>query len=314
MSKSRKRRPEWEHYSVGEPSTRPNWTNPNCSPFDTVYHICHVSDAFRIFEDRRIRSSLVWDESKLRNTRTCVAWLSPNTWAYGSIYGNIRFDFDWRDLIDGKQFYWVESITHYRPPAYRILITANEPTINLDRYFPKRGDGPLYYDSANGKWYCNQEYTGEFLLDEDLWLPECKAVGFVDHHEGICKNRDRADCDERGQEGYKAGAKLLSRLIAQQVVSPRRRSRRLFLAKGTLHRDAERAWKYILRSFSRVEATGRFLHSDYAARHIVTAMLDRFGTGKSIKQLGSLFRNREELELALRHRAASAFGIQLKKV
>jgi hypothetical protein len=314
MGKTRKRRREWEHCSVGEPSSKSNWTNRDCYPLDTVYHICHASDAFRIFEDRRIRSSLVWDESKLRNTRTCVAWLSPNRWAYGSIYGNIRFDFDWRDLIDSKQFYWVESITHYRPPAYRILITANEPTIKLDRYFPKRRTGPLYYDSANDKWYCNQEYTGEFLLDEDLWLSECKAVGFVDHHKSICKNRDHANCDERGQKGDKAGAKLLSRLIAQQVVSPKRRSRRLFLAKGTLHEEAEGAWKCVLRSFSKVEATGRLLHTDDPARHVVTAMLDRFGTGRSIKPLGSLFRNREELELALRHRAASAFGVHLAKV
>ena len=49
------RKREWERCSVGEPSTKPNFTNPDCCPFDTVYHIAHVSDAFRIFEDRKIR-------------------------------------------------------------------------------------------------------------------------------------------------------------------------------------------------------------------------------------------------------------------
>jgi hypothetical protein len=61
-------------YSVGEPSTKPNWTNQDCAPFDTVYHICHVKDAFRYLEDGTIKSSLVWDESRLRNTRACVSW------------------------------------------------------------------------------------------------------------------------------------------------------------------------------------------------------------------------------------------------
>jgi len=154
---------EWEPYSVGKPSTRTNWTNADCSPFDPVYHICHISDAFRLFEDRRIRSSLVWDESKLKNTRTCVAWLSPNLSANGSLYGNIRFDFDWRDLIEGKKFYWVEAI-RYRPPANRILITDKQPSLDLERYRPEEGNGPLYHDSGNDVWYCNGNYTGEFML------------------------------------------------------------------------------------------------------------------------------------------------------
>jgi len=314
MPKSHRRQHEWESYSVGEPSSNPRWTNTDCCPLDTVHHICHVSDAYRIFEDGRIRSSLVWDESKLRNTRTCVAWLSPNTWVQGSIYGNIRFDFDWRDLIEGKQFYWVEAVTRYRPPAYRILITSDEPTIKLNRYSPKRGNGPLYYDSANDQWYCNREYSGEFLLDEDLWLPECKLVGFEDHHAQICKNRDRVDCGQRGREGYQAGAELLSRLIGQQVVSPKRRSRRLFLADGVFHEEAAQAWKHIVRSFRKVKATGRLTHKDSAARYIVNAMLDRFGKGRNLQHLGALFRSSEELELTLRRRAATVFDVPLNKV
>lgn len=206
--------PEWERYSVGKPSTRTNRTNPDCRPFETVHHICHVSDAYRLFEDRRIRSSLVWDESKLKNTRTCVAWLSPNLWANGSLYGNIRFDFDWKDLIFRKKFYWVEAMS-YRPAAYRILITDKKPSLDLERYHPEEGNGPLYYNPKNDMWYCNGEYTGEFMLDEDLWLPECKKVGFEHHHDRICR-KDGSACSELGQERYEAGANLLSRLIGQQ--------------------------------------------------------------------------------------------------
>jgi hypothetical protein len=307
-----KQQREWDVYAVGEPN--PRRTNADCCPLDVVYHICHVSDAYRIFEDRRIRSSLVWDESKLSNTRTCIAWLSPNTWANGSIYGNIRFEFEWKDLIFGKKFYWVEDMPKYRPPAYRILITDKEPTIKLDRYDPETSKGPLWYDAKKKAWYCNQEYTGEFMLDEDLWLPkdECKAVSFVTHHDSICKGK--VGCDERGQERYEAGAKLLSRLIAQNVIRPNDSLRRVFLDGQGLHRDAKYAWERILRSFSRAETNGQMTHKDSPASPIVTAMLDRLATGRSLKQLGSLFRNNAELELTLRHRAAKAFGIPVDKV
>ena len=90
---------EWVAFQVGEPSRDPKRWNVNCTPIDVVYHTCHVADAYRIFEDGKIRSSLVCDESKLKNTRTCVSWVSPNTWAGGSIYGNISFEFPWRTLV-----------------------------------------------------------------------------------------------------------------------------------------------------------------------------------------------------------------------
>ena len=87
----------------------------------------------------RFASSLVWDESKLKNTRTCIAWLSPNLWVNGSFYGNIKFGFDWEELIDGKKFYWVEAIP-YSTPAYRILITNKQPGLDLESYDPKEGN------------------------------------------------------------------------------------------------------------------------------------------------------------------------------
>src|SRR5713226_2423137 len=125
MSDSRKKRPEWEDYRVGEPSTTPGWVNVNCSPFDTVYHVAHVCDAFRIFEDKRLRSTLVTDESKLNQTRCSVTWLSPNTWNNGSHFGNIAFAFDWQALIQGKRFYWIGGVP-YRTKTFRILIMDDE--------------------------------------------------------------------------------------------------------------------------------------------------------------------------------------------
>jgi len=49
-----KHRP-WIPYSVGEPSTNTKWTNQDCTSFATVYHICHIKDAFRYLEDGTIK-------------------------------------------------------------------------------------------------------------------------------------------------------------------------------------------------------------------------------------------------------------------
>jgi hypothetical protein len=307
------KRREWQPYKVGKPSTRKNWTEPDCVPLDSVFHISHVSDAFRMFEDQKIRSTLVWDESKLKNTRTCVAWLSPNFWHQGSRYGNIRFDFDWKELIEGKKFYWVEAITHYSPPACRILIAKEEPSLELEQYVVDDEDGHLYHNSSNDTWYYNGKFTCEFMVDRDLPLSECTAVGFDKHHERFCA-KDGSRCDDLSQPSDDAGAKLLARLIGQKVLRSKPSLQNLFLDRKTLHTEAGYAWRRILRVFSKVQTTGDLSHRDAPTGPIALAMLDRFGRGESIKELGSLFRSSEELELTLRYRAVTAFGIPLAKV
>jgi len=55
--------------------------------------------------------------------------------------------------------------------------------------------------------------------------------------------------------------------------------------------------------------SSRLAYSDISASSLVTAMLDRFGTGRKVNELGLFFRSNEDLELAVRHEAAKAFGI-----
>jgi len=310
---AKKRRPEWEDYAVGEPSPNPDHPNADCYPLETIYHIAHVSDAFRIFQDRRIRSTLVGDESKLKKTRSSVTWLSPNTWVNGSFYGNVRFDFDWKELVNGKRFYWVEAMK-YAPVAYRILIAEHKPDLDLERYRPETDKGPLYHDSRHDKWYCNiDNLTGEFMLDSDLWLEDCKTVGFENHHHQTCKRRE-GHCGQLSRERSEAGAKLLSRLIGQNVLTYKEPLRRLFIKHGRLHDEAESAWGNIVRAFWQIDAKGSLTHEDDAASPLMSAMLDRYGTRRSTKQIGGLFRSKEELELTLRVRLSKAFGISVDKV
>ncbi|MEK7405738.1 MAG: hypothetical protein AAB225_11575 [Acidobacteriota bacterium] len=251
-----------------------------------------MGDALRVFEDGRLRSSLVWDESKLKNTRTCVSWVSPNYWATGSIYGSVRFDFDWKELVRGKKFYWVEAMPLYHPPAYRILISSNDHSV-LTRYDPVKGEGPLFYDAKTQIWYRNGNFTGEFLIDEDLWLPECKRVGFVDHHPRVCR-KARSRCVHLGTSGHQAGAQLLARLIADNVLVPKE----LFLdgsaKQKRLHDEAACVLRHLRKSLRvNKSSRGTLTHAHRPAMYLITAILHRFGLRhpKASAALCGLFRS-----------------------
>ena len=301
---------EWAKYKVGVPSTDPNWSSDDCRPFDIVSHVCHVRDANRIFEDGKIRSSLVWDESRLRNSRTCVAWVSPNTWAAGSIFGNISFEFAWRKLVEQNKFFWVEGVDYFSPPVYRILVTEKEkPLGKLRPYEPTRRTGPLYYDSGKDVWYRNGKFNGEFLIDSDLALEDCTQVTFVDHHETICK---RKSCVHLGQKGKVAGARLLAMLIGARV----RNGRNLFLQRGetpkVLHYSTESALSHLIEKIMRhPNSRGLIESKSPVAPYLATALFARAGNRgeKGLTSLCGLFVNQRELRDALLTRAAQHFGL-----
>jgi hypothetical protein len=305
--------PEWKQYAVGEPSTRSDRTEQDCRPFDTVYHICHIEDAFRIFQDGEIRPSPIFTTSKMRNTRTNVIWLSPNTWASGSPYGNVCFAFDWNKLIDGRRFYWVEAFK-FQFTALRFLVTEESPTTSLQRYRPQKDKGPVFHDMDKDIWYRNGKYTCQFMFDGVLPISDCKRVTFVDHHPTSCNKVER--CASIGKSGDRCGAHLLSRLIAQPIL--RRNSKRLVRLfcepkqKGAgrgkrLHFDARQAWKRIIK-LSSEGSGGRITRSHRAAFSLASAILDRFGSYRATSTLRNLFKNSEELRWAITERARKAFG------
>ena len=171
-----------------------------------------------------------------------MSWLSPNLWIYGSLYGNIRFDFNWEQLVAGRKLYWGEAMKSYRPPAYRILVAKDKPSadLKLEEYPVEDGDGPLYYDKTAHKWYVNGKFTGEFMVDSDLDLLKCKAVGFDLHHKLLCR-KDHSRCADLGQRAEDAGAKLLARLIAQKTLHNNKPLQALFLDKNTFNSESNRA-------------------------------------------------------------------------
>ncbi len=103
---------EWSEYDF---SAGPGvWDSPI---LDRVFHIAHVRHALQILEEGQILARPVYDESRLNKSRTHVVWLSPREWKEnGSIYGNVRFHFDWHRIIGDRNIYRVEAIK-YSPPA-----------------------------------------------------------------------------------------------------------------------------------------------------------------------------------------------------
>ncbi len=162
--------PEWDLYEAQFPKAGER--SSNAAVLKTAHHVVHVPAARRILEDEELRSGLVYDESPLNKSRLSVNWLSANTWAHGSIYGNVQFSFPWSMLIEGRRFYWVEAMTAYRPHAYRILITDRDLNHSrlLTPYDPYSDKGPLR--ERDGVWYWNYDYTSEFMFEGDLDLAE----------------------------------------------------------------------------------------------------------------------------------------------
>ena len=201
----------WEEFALGRNAS--SW-----AAFKFVYHVAHVEDALRIIEDGRIRSSLIFDESILKKTRSCVSWVSPNTWGPGSIYGNVVFIFNWKKLIQDKHVYWVENQTTGRQKIIRMLISEDAyADYSLHEYNPETDHGPLRYDQGTNQWFFHGGITNEYMLLFDLPLSACRGITLVDHHAGIC-SKDAA-CPYLGKIAMQAGPIFLARLLGANAKS-----------------------------------------------------------------------------------------------
>jgi hypothetical protein len=208
---------EWKKFKVSTPSTRENWTENECVPFYRVAHVSHLSPSLDIVHSGKIKSGLVFDESKLNQDRFLVSWLSPNYWSKGFRYGNIRFQFEWDRIVRDKRFYWVEAIA-YGIPACRILITDNKHK-ELEEYFPDRRDGPWWYDTKTNQHYFNSKYCLEFMIESDLEINRDVEIDFVSHHSQWCAvNRNNPhNCRERGMTDHEAAGLFVSAIVSRNI-------------------------------------------------------------------------------------------------
>lgn len=244
--------------------------------------------------------------------KTLETSIQGNHWANGSLYGNIEFHFDWRDLIEDKKFFWVEAIA-YNPHAFRILITDKKQVGDLEPYPVESGKGPLFFDKAAGQWYWNGNLTGEFMLDEDLPLRRATKIGFCGHHPNICR-KDASACGDRDLKWNHAGAQLIGKAIAQGVLRSSSQRRRLFLDGDRLDSYSEYCVLDNLHKLRKLPANGNLKAGEEAALPLASAILDRFARGRKLDPLTNLFADSEQLELAMRIRMSKAFGIDLSNL
>jgi len=247
---------------------------------DDVYHVAHIGDACRILQDGEITARRIGDESVLRTTTTDVAWVSANRWANGSIYGNVQFEFDWGELVDGKKIYWVEKMP-YRPPAYRFLITDrnHDHSRHVRRYNPEVDEGPLRL--RNGRWFCNvTNVTSEFMLERGLSIARCKTIKFVNHHPQLCKLHG-SGCSDRLRQSDSVGGQILAFAIANR----KGRLRHCFLEEGqgglnglALRPDIRNSLEFLLSELSGGELSGP-IRSSARSQSALRGALALYGNG-----------------------------------
>jgi hypothetical protein len=190
---------------------------------NTISHVAHIETAVEILRTGCIKSSLVFDESKLNTTRIKVIWLSPNEWVDGYMYGTIRFNFDTNTLFSEDKhlkFYWVE-VKEYRNHACRILVTTKEYDYELYDYTNKE-EGIWWYDKENKKHYFNAKYTLEIMYEVDeIEVKEHKFIDIVHHSIDKCNMTKRLDndiCLEQSSQSIDLrGARFLNALLLNNL-------------------------------------------------------------------------------------------------
>lgn len=288
--------PEWVQFRVGEPSTSPNWTNNDCCPLDEVTHVTHLASSIRVLERKRIAKGLVFDKSKVNTERLLVNWLSPNDWtgAGGFRYGNVRFSFDWRELVDGKRAYWVESIA-YGIPAARILITENDRSDSLEDYDPAAGDGPWWFDGDSNTHYWNGNCCLEVMFEGDLALSDCVKIDFVAHHSRYCSVAP-SDCPDRGVRREQGGALFLAGILGGELG----RTLQKWVRDGSLDDELGRAFRHIRREIkdSTLTYRGKLTGPSLVGRSVARAILAAYAR-RNEKEMGSLLRLYEGSDAAV---------------
>jgi hypothetical protein len=303
---------EWTTYRIKIPKQSASAPGDG-QLLETVYHVVHLPTARRILEDGQLRSGLIYDESKLRKSRICVTWLSANTWAPGSIYGNVQFAFPWAKQIRRRHCYWVEAMTAYSPHAYRILLTDR----NLSRseyvreYDPASNKGPLR--EGAGAWYWNNRYTSEFLVEGDIELDECTGFDFISHHGSICR-LNGTSCADFNTTTRQIGGKVIAFLVGQGLHSIdhvlKQRSR--FDRQRRLSEAADVGIDGILRALGRKkDRFGGVVKSESSRQAVTRGALALYGAGKATaaRELLKLLKSASVFEDALTEVINEHFGM-----
>lgn len=292
--------PEWKKYNFTIPRLNAR-RSINGERLSTVYHIVHLPQARRILEDGHLKARLVSDESRLKRSRICVTWLSANTWAMGSIYGNVQFAFDWENIIEGREIYWVEAM-RYSSPAYRFLITDRDMSRyqHVIPYDPEEHEGPLR--KRGEEWYWNTKCTSEFMIEDDISLNDCTGLSFVSHHSTYCRTY-KSSCAYMHDSQQETAGRVLAFLLSS---NSNRRARKLIRKRqdGTVHLtfEAESGVENICQALgSKEENFGGAIKRAQSRRAVLLGALALYGAeqDQAARELATLLNSQDVFEKAL---------------
>jgi hypothetical protein len=284
---------EWVQFRVGKLRRFSN----DCVQLDRVSHVSHINNALNIFETGNINAGLVFDRSKLNTQRILVVWLSPNDWtgAGGFRYGNVRFNFDWKQLIEGRNYYWIESIA-YGIPACRILVTSNDYSSIFPIYEPTRGDGPWWHKADTDTHYFNGVYCLEIMIERDVLIKEASTIDFVDHSPNKC-NISPNGCPDRELHRSRAGARFIAALIAREYdlnINNLFKYRPNIIEENILTSSISILWQ----DMNSGVFVGDIKATDDIALTMSRAVLNSYANGnyEEMDQLCSLFKSKDDLK------------------
>lgn len=303
----------WVKYAVGK---RPrHGYSESCKSFDVVSHVAHVDMATRIIQDDILQPQYVESShSVMRRRRFKALWVSPNTWADGSFYGNVKFALDWDDLIANKRFYWVEAVKHPNHTALHFVISERDLSkwSELTPYDPTVPNGPWWHDCADDSHWRNGYYCLEFMVDSDIPLSRVGSVGFVKHHSTTCHG-GRSPCRDKKLNHYRGGARFLASVVANELQIPSALSETNGddgKASG-LNRDFESAIYEVLTEALKQLGTKSILNGHHgASRAVLRAAMAAASRGneREMRRLFSLFSTTEEVVVGVSELIGSALG------
>lgn len=283
------------------------------SPLTTISHVAHIDFVPQILAEGTLRAGLVYDKSILNDQRILVTWLSPNDWtnAGGFRYGNVRFNFDWDRIIQGRNYYWVESIA-YGIPACRILLTHIDRSEALASYDPTSGTGPWVFSSTSGDHLWNGQYCLEIMLESDLSVADAISIDFVKHHPSFC-SIDWMNCPDLDLGKDQASARILAATIGGQLDG--RKMRPTFIDPDTRgpSSDLQLAYAWICGglSSSAIRHRGSVGSRSAPAPDLMHAILMAYSRNnlESARTLAGLFLSREEMLRSMRSEIARQYSI-----
>jgi hypothetical protein len=199
----------------------PNWSKApidlssrNKAVIKDVLHTAHIETACRILRDGRITTRMVEGSKRLQSTRISATWASANYFP-DSVYGCTQFAFDFKEMLVGRELYWLEADYRNQLPIYRFtLCNAGATLANASKpYDPIENKGPVRY--LNNDWWFNTDVVVEFVIDSDLLLSNAKQIGFVQHDQR-CRY-GRSNCPDRGILSAKQKAHVLAFILANEI-------------------------------------------------------------------------------------------------